>query len=508
MAIVLSDNIQVNAPKPADSRYLNNLTPYASVSAANTAIVSGVRFTGLTVNILGSEYWYKNGITDGCLISKSLGGTITGGANGLSVSGENIILGGTLTGSTLVDINQKDIAISGTYAYLAIEDLSIGSAGLYMLNGANTGWGFLAHTGYTELYARNITKETIIKVIADSTPKPAIYVCGSSGFSGIEYCQNYCANYSNRSLVDKWYVDYKTSGITGTITGGTNGLSVSGKNLKLGGNLTGKTNISLNSTGANLIITGITTTGSTTGFGLSIMDWDGYSINPRVSIGQLDSNGFPNKHYFYVDQGGTSTAHCQGTCCGCFTIGSTDVRFTTLDTTTPTQVTQSIFMSQTNKNLRLFSTSGNSGCKAELYIGLGCMRICGATPTGFTGVQYDSNYCAYFKPRSLVDKAYVDSIVNILNVCNVTTQYSACTKSEFIGVSGATCVYLMLNPQLGQKVSVADIAGAALSNPITVDGNGKRINDPVSTTTMINTNYGSVTFVYNGYFWSAIAFTN
>ena len=114
MAIVLSDNIQVNAPKPADSRYLNNLTPYASVSAANTAIVSGVRFTGLTVNILGSEYWYKNGITDGCLISKSLGGTITGGANGLSVSGENIILGGTLTGSTLVDINQKDIAISGT----------------------------------------------------------------------------------------------------------------------------------------------------------------------------------------------------------------------------------------------------------------------------------------------------------------------------------------------------------------------------------------------------------
>jgi hypothetical protein len=83
MAINLSDNIYTSAPKPTDSRYLNNLVPYSSVSAANTAIVSGIRYTGLTVNILGAEYWYCNGIADGNLVIKSSGG-------GSSASGERI----------------------------------------------------------------------------------------------------------------------------------------------------------------------------------------------------------------------------------------------------------------------------------------------------------------------------------------------------------------------------------------------------------------------------------
>jgi hypothetical protein len=85
MAIVLSDNIQANAPKSIDSRYLNNLVPYTSVSAANAAILSGVRFTGLTVNILGTEYWYGTGVLDACLVTKSAGGTwgsITGVLSG------------------------------------------------------------------------------------------------------------------------------------------------------------------------------------------------------------------------------------------------------------------------------------------------------------------------------------------------------------------------------------------------------------------------------------------
>jgi len=75
MGIVLSDNIQANAPKSIDSRYLNNLVPYTSVSAANAAILSGVRYTGLTVNILGTEYWYGQGILDSCLVTKSAGGS-------------------------------------------------------------------------------------------------------------------------------------------------------------------------------------------------------------------------------------------------------------------------------------------------------------------------------------------------------------------------------------------------------------------------------------------------
>ena len=107
MAINLSDNIYTSAPKPTDSRYLCNLVPYASVSQANSNIVGGsggVRYTGLTVNIAGNEYWYKTGIGDGDLVLKSLGGTLTGATNGLSLfnAGKSIGLGGTiLSGTTL-----------------------------------------------------------------------------------------------------------------------------------------------------------------------------------------------------------------------------------------------------------------------------------------------------------------------------------------------------------------------------------------------------------------------
>jgi hypothetical protein len=75
MAIVLSDNIQTNAQSPTDSRYYNGLTPWTSVSAVNAGIVSGVRYTGLTVNIAGVEYWYCGGIGDSNLCIKTAGST-------------------------------------------------------------------------------------------------------------------------------------------------------------------------------------------------------------------------------------------------------------------------------------------------------------------------------------------------------------------------------------------------------------------------------------------------
>ena len=71
MAIKLSDNIQTNAPKPTDSRYLNNMTPYSSTTHVNTVISSSVRYSGLTMNINGVEYWYASGTTDSDLVKKT-----------------------------------------------------------------------------------------------------------------------------------------------------------------------------------------------------------------------------------------------------------------------------------------------------------------------------------------------------------------------------------------------------------------------------------------------------
>ena len=107
-----------------------------------------------------------------------------------------------------------------------------------------------------------------------------------------------------------------------------------------------------------------------------------------------------------------------------------------------------------------------------------------------------------------VDKKIKQISQNVVNVCNVSTTYTATCNDSFIGVSGASLICLLNTPYCGQRVTVADICGNALSSPITIDGNGKRINDSLSCTSLINTNYGSVTFIFNGYFWSAVAFIN
>ena len=106
-----------------------------------------------------------------------------------------------------------------------------------------------------------------------------------------------------------------------------------------------------------------------------------------------------------------------------------------------------------------------------------------------------------------VDKKIKQISQNVVNVCNVYTTYTATSNDSFIGVSGASLICLLNTPYLGQRVTVVDICGNALSNPITICSN-KRINDSSSCISLINTNYGSVTFIFNGIFWSAVAFIN
>lgn len=92
MAINFPDNIKVNVGNPIDSRYLNNLNqPYVSTVAVTTAIVEAQRYVGLTVLIdvsgTNTEYWFKEGVTNGDLIEKkydtqiSQGDYVTGATN-------------------------------------------------------------------------------------------------------------------------------------------------------------------------------------------------------------------------------------------------------------------------------------------------------------------------------------------------------------------------------------------------------------------------------------------
>jgi hypothetical protein len=92
MAIILNDNIKINAGKPSESKYLTTgNTAYASVTSANALLPVPVRYNGLTVLVNSGgtniEYWYKDGVADINLIEKKydstvpIGDFVTGGTN-------------------------------------------------------------------------------------------------------------------------------------------------------------------------------------------------------------------------------------------------------------------------------------------------------------------------------------------------------------------------------------------------------------------------------------------
>ncbi len=70
MALGFPFGFRVANPEPLDNKY----GPYANTGAAIAAVLQGERYQGLTVNVAGVEYWWRDGVLDGQLIVKSNGG--------------------------------------------------------------------------------------------------------------------------------------------------------------------------------------------------------------------------------------------------------------------------------------------------------------------------------------------------------------------------------------------------------------------------------------------------
>jgi len=153
-----------------------------------------------------------------------------------------------------------------------------------------------------------------------------------------------------------------------------------------------------------------------------------------------------------------------------------------------------------------------TGC--QNYIQLSCAGMCVVDDINLSGMSYCTDYSTIGGtcPRWIPDNAYVTGLTssasNVVNVCNVfTTGYTATQENDFVGVSGASCIYLPPTPKPCQRITVADICGCAVLNSIQINGNGNCINgDSIAT---INTDYGSMTFINNNISgWTAVAFIN
>ncbi|MFW6377065.1 MAG: hypothetical protein ACOCZ5_00320 [bacterium] len=128
---------------------------------------------------------------------------------------------------------------------------------------------------------------------------------------------------------------------------------------------------------------------------------------------------------------------------------------------------------------------------------------------GDGGLQYSGD-TFNFENNSLITKEYVDDKSNVVNVTGITGTsqlYNATETDDFIGVVAGTVINLPTTPKLGQRIIVADIDGNAYNDNIIVNGNGNNILD--DNQAKINTDYGSLTFIYNTQgFWSVVGFTN
>ncbi|MEJ7644283.1 MAG: hypothetical protein WKF87_06790 [Chryseolinea sp.] len=246
----LQDNIRIEAGKPIDDRYVKGTVPYTDVADVNATIVLSRRHKGLTVLIGEEEYWYKAGITNGDLIVKAAdtGETYTF-ENGLEENGGVVTLGGILSDMTVIDagtnlfqvasgpsimeFNDGDVTFSTPTKTFFIDTwyftLNAGPADTTFLNigvdfnysgtgsflvmdcpdikFTNDAGSYLELAGVTTLHAESDLWLTTISTLQIDAP------------NGAAYQADYSALYTDRSLVDKGYVDTAIAAVDGGSSG-------------------------------------------------------------------------------------------------------------------------------------------------------------------------------------------------------------------------------------------------------------------------------------------------
>lgn len=91
-------------------------------------------------------------------------------------------------------------------------------------------------------------------------------------------------------------------------------------------------------------------------------------------------------------------------------------------------------------------------------------------------------------------------------VIATTSPFLALSTDLFIGVNNISLVpfsvVLPANPQTGKVYIIKDVSGTAFTDPITITAVGHNIDGSASA--IIDTNYGSITLVFDGVEWSIV----
>lgn len=154
MAITFNDNIQINAPKVLDNKYMKfaagTTQPWANAAEAVTNILSAYRYQYLTVLCLMNgdpiEYWWRTGTADGNLETKGRESYTFNSSNSITLAQNylythfivlptititNLIIGTTNGGTDL----EPGAAVSASTRYvLNYSDFPVSSTTIYFGN--------------------------------------------------------------------------------------------------------------------------------------------------------------------------------------------------------------------------------------------------------------------------------------------------------------------------------------------------------------------------------------
>jgi hypothetical protein len=207
-------------------------------------------------------------------LSKFITGTTSGGTgtvsavNGLTKSGSSIGLGGNLSGDTTIKNYGHTLNIGSSLVdYFSTPAASTGTTNI--LHGQISPLSSISQFTVQNIAGQAAVQGTVqfsnlASVLSLSSGTTTIgvnntigvtqffnrftFTSGTTTFlntkgNAIKYGADYSSKFTPRSIPDVGYVTGLTSSFSKAITGATNGLTVTGKRLKLGGTLTGRTDI-------------------------------------------------------------------------------------------------------------------------------------------------------------------------------------------------------------------------------------------------------------------------
>jgi predicted outer membrane repeat protein len=197
-------------------------------------------FPGITYDIDYSANYTNRSLVDKQYVVNTIA-TATTASNGLTKSGDNITLGGQISGDTIISLsgistfvmsgdsgNSEQIKIQSSFINSEPASLIVGkgSAGLYSESGSSSVNSYASVSGSYVQIGRD-SGATIQQInITDTGMK----ITDSILTQGLIYDSNYHANYTNRSLIDKEYVDLAVAsgggGVESYLNLGTTGSTI------------------------------------------------------------------------------------------------------------------------------------------------------------------------------------------------------------------------------------------------------------------------------------------